>query len=715
MADGTIAAYRINNDYLKGPYKGQELRYSSTFVLVKSQCQPDPQKEKSWLEFYSLYMHLAPVKDYPASLCYKVRAGHSGILLRKYTSGQNGLPETQESGDPVIYQAPPKTRNSLKAGDRFASSCTGRFYVTKGEQSTLMTFGLVRLLNGETAGNEQYWVTLDPTLMEPDGEIQALMPAWMQKAKAKGVFDQVQAGGETEEWQVSAGTPVGFMGCEEYPGKEGSQTEREWFVHLEVLSADPRMPAFLGNPEGVKGEKRTVRAPKGKILYTRQVTAEQATFSATSATLEAQYMLPRITTTPVMDASKQWWFNITGSGWLPEKDVEEAGQYDLLKQGFQPLEENSGGDMVSSPYEGWVPEAFDSVSRAAAQGDEWYEQVLPFYRELMVRMDSDQDGKVTEEEIRQALVVRDPLVRHVVNRLVIKHHSEWCGGRSTGRWEEFYRDLDTEETAYCEKWQSDLEWMSGVPPFNTDEPVWHFHPVVFLDVLKPSDNGVTYEQLKKVFPQASDADLNTVVEELRGKLTIFKLDTPTRLRHFFSQIKGEVGSKMKGRTESFQFSPATLRSFSSYYRTHPLESEEDGYEKNLAGIFIRRANEQSIGRKHYLRLNGNRQSNPDDGYNFRGRGLIQVTGYEKYHSFMEEYYKYWQGDAPDTVSEPEKINEMPYAIRSALWFWLHYEVYLLDYGKGYNDVVDVTKRVNGGSMGLDERQTAYTLCEKVFL
>ncbi|ECD9477306.1 hypothetical protein FNH45_25105, partial [Salmonella enterica subsp. houtenae] len=50
---------------------------------------------------------------------YKVRAGHSGILLRKYTSGQNGLPETQESGDPVIYQAPPKTRNSLKAGMRF--------------------------------------------------------------------------------------------------------------------------------------------------------------------------------------------------------------------------------------------------------------------------------------------------------------------------------------------------------------------------------------------------------------------------------------------------------------------------------------------------------------------------------------------------------------------------------------------------------------------
>ncbi|MBT2110582.1 hypothetical protein KKZ75_22245, partial [Enterobacter hormaechei subsp. xiangfangensis] len=84
MADGTVVAYRLNKEYLTAPYCGQQLRYSSCFVLVKSLCRPDPQKEKSWLEFYSLYMHLAPVSDYPASPCYKVRDGHSGILLRQY-------------------------------------------------------------------------------------------------------------------------------------------------------------------------------------------------------------------------------------------------------------------------------------------------------------------------------------------------------------------------------------------------------------------------------------------------------------------------------------------------------------------------------------------------------------------------------------------------------------------------------------------------------
>lgn len=166
------------------------------------------------------------------------------------------------------------------------------------------------------------------------------------------------------------------------------------------------------------------------------------------------------------------------------KDIKRSGS-NLLKLGFQPLEENSSGDMTYSPYEGWVPEAFGSISHAAEQGDEWlYEQVPPYYRQLMAEMDKDGDGKVTEEEIRQALVVRDPLVRNVVNHLTVKHHSEWYGGRSTGRWEEFYKGLDTEEVAYCEKWQTDMEWMREVSPFSCNNPVWHFHPVVFLDAIK---------------------------------------------------------------------------------------------------------------------------------------------------------------------------------------------------------------------------------------
>ncbi|WP_042293172.1 pesticin C-terminus-like muramidase [Citrobacter sedlakii] len=489
MADGTIMAYRLNNEYLTAPYCGQQLRYSTSFVLVKSQCQPDPQKEKSWLEFYSLYMHLAPVADYPKSPCYKVRDGHNGILLRQYKNGQNGLPEGEgERGEAGTYPAPAKTKKRLNAGDRVVSSRTGRFYVTKNGKAILTTFGLVRLLKNNIPGKEQYWVTLDPELMEPDGEIQGLMPEWMQKAKQKGFFDSVELTEGTEEWKVSAGMPVGFMGCTESPGEGNQLVDKEWFVHLEVLSTDPNMPGFLANPECVKGEKRSVLASKGKTLFTRQDDAEQPVFTATSARLSAQCLLPRESATPVADELQKWWYKVSGSGWLPQNDVEEVGQYDLLKLGFQALEEDSGGEVMNSPYESWVPQAFGAISRSVEQGASWqYGQAPQFYRDLMAEMDSNRDGKVTAEEIRQALAVRDPLVKNVVNRLVVKHHSEWCGGRSTGRWEGFYKDLDSLEVKYCEKWQADLEWMSKVPPFDKDEAVWHFHPVVFLAELNITD------------------------------------------------------------------------------------------------------------------------------------------------------------------------------------------------------------------------------------
>ncbi len=83
------------------------------------------------------------------------------------------------------------------------------------------------------------------------------------EGKTKGAFDAVELTEGTEEWKVSAGTPVGFMGCMESPGEGNQLVDREWFVHLEVLSTDSRMPGFLANPACVKGEKVSAGA-KGK-------------------------------------------------------------------------------------------------------------------------------------------------------------------------------------------------------------------------------------------------------------------------------------------------------------------------------------------------------------------------------------------------------------------------------------------------------------------
>lgn len=246
--------------------------------------------------------------------------------------------------------------------------------------------------------------------------------------------------------------------------------------------------------------------------------------------------------------------------------------------------------------------------------------------------------------------------------------------------------------------------------------MYHFHPVGLVGSFETSNPlAITAEQLKQIFPSATDGDVSSVLMEINGRLADFKLDTRLRQRHFFAQIKGEVGDSMKGVTESWEYSPAALKSFSAYYRNHPAEAEEDGYLKDAVGKIVRRSNQQNIGRKHFQRLNGNRSSHPDDGYNLRGRGLIQITGYDKYHGYMRDYHKHWEGVAPDVLSSPELINAMPNAIRSALWFWIEYKVYGMEQGGGILDVGKTTKKVNGGNTGLDERTKAYKLCEEILV
>ncbi|WP_061709050.1 glycoside hydrolase family 19 protein [Pseudenterobacter timonensis] len=550
-----------------------------------------------------------------------------------------------------------------------------------------------------------------------DGDSLTVAPA---ASGSEPVFNDVHV--PSTPVPVSAGDSLGHMGFYQLPEENGSRSRYQ--VHIECLSMDD-METFITNP-GKAGDD----AP---AYLTWQKDAPLSDKSDTGITPGSRKTkAPGILTlanVPGADAAgnaltgnqdADWYQIRPEGGWLPAASVKKVSRYALGALGFVALNRAPASfeliDGIQQP-DNVVKGILEQLHKAAQDETRTTHALNKYnYQRLLELIDSNHDGSYSEQEYLQA--VHNVSYRDRLYRVIAKHGSEWYCGKDDPLWKAYLDTLTTDAPlwkTYLETFLDKMTWMKKVSEKGValgPEP-WHMHPIVFLTAIGISD-GVTYTQLKTIFPQASDANLNIVVAELQGRLEAFKLDTPTRLRHFFSQIKGEVGPQMKGKTEGFQFSPATLRSFSRYYREHPTESETDGYEKNSAGRIIRRADEEAIGRKHYLRLNGNRQSNPDDGYNFRGRGLIQITGYEKYNGFMEGYREHWNDEVPDTVSEPEKINIMPYAIRSALWFWLHYEVYSLDQGNGFSDVVAVTKRVNGGNMGLAERQEAYSLCEQVF-
>lgn len=75
-------------------------------------------------------------------------------------------------------------------------------------------------------------------------------------------------------------------------------------------------------------------------------------------------------------------------------------------------------------------------------------------------------------------------MQDIVARMVVKHDSEWFGDSCQTKWAPYFKHYDRLRLGYAMKWRDDMEWMSRVAPFSDGSPVWHMHPIMFLDAIK---------------------------------------------------------------------------------------------------------------------------------------------------------------------------------------------------------------------------------------
>ncbi|MEO0972404.1 MAG: glycoside hydrolase family 19 protein [Pseudomonadota bacterium] len=157
-----------------------------------------------------------------------------------------------------------------------------------------------------------------------------------------------------------------------------------------------------------------------------------------------------------------------------------------------------------------------------------------------------------------------------------------------------------------------------------------------------------------------------------------------RLAHFFSQVLHESGM-MRYDEENLNYSAKALRAvFPKYFTTL---REANKYHRQPEKI----ANRVYGGRMG----NGNEASG--DGWRYRGRGLIQLTGKRNYQAFAE-----WVED--ERVVEQPELVAIEYAVQSAVFYW---DKNHLNKVADRNDVKAVTKKVNGGTNGLAHRAELY--------
>ena len=195
------------------------------------------------------------------------------------------------------------------------------------------------------------------------------------------------------------------------------------------------------------------------------------------------------------------------------------------------------------------------------------------------------------------------------------------------------------------------------------------------DVLIPKSGPIDLGKLKGHIPEAVIVQIPTVMEK-------FQINTPLRLAHFLAQCGHESGG-FKATQENLNYSADGLKKIFPKY-----------FPGNLAESYAR--NPEKIASKVYGGRMGNGKEETKEGYKFRGRGYIQLTGKENYTSFAKSI-------GEDTVANPDLVATK-YALASAGWFFSKNGLNAIaDRGADDATITAVTKRVNGGTIGLPDR------------
>ena len=191
-----------------------------------------------------------------------------------------------------------------------------------------------------------------------------------------------------------------------------------------------------------------------------------------------------------------------------------------------------------------------------------------------------------------------------------------------------------------------------------------------------SVGGLKLDKLKGHIPDA-------VIEMIPDTAAKFEINTPLRLAHFLAQCGHESGG-FKATQENLNYSAKGLAGiFKKYF---PTEAAAAPYARQP----------QKIASKVYGGRMGNGPESTGEGYKFRGRGYIQLTGKENYTAFGKSI-------GEDMVANPDMVAST-YALLSAAWFFSKNGLHkIADEGASDLVVTKITKRVNGGTIGLPDR------------
>lgn len=190
---------------------------------------------------------------------------------------------------------------------------------------------------------------------------------------------------------------------------------------------------------------------------------------------------------------------------------------------------------------------------------------------------------------------------------------------------------------------------------------------------------------------------NTWAKPLVEACALYEITTPARLAAFLAQI-GHESSGLSKTTENLNYGANGLTA------TWPKR-----FDAATAAEYARQP--QRIANKAYADRMGNGPESSRDGWKYRGRGLIQVTGKANYEA-VRDLLRDSRKDVPDLVDDPDALSEPRWAALSAAAWW---------HSRDLNDLADrgaftqITGRINGAQTGAADRKDRYERARKALI
>ncbi|RKT13440.1 putative chitinase [Paraburkholderia sp. RAU2J] len=744
IADGEVVAWRVNRTYPVSEIPAQNgnpaisAPYSTGFALVRHSME-FPKDRK--LTFYSLYAHLQDFADYesdtslPRPKYWTTRFEVTTHAQDRPTAGAGGqsAPADQQGLRVLVSKPHGTVLGILPQGAQVS--------IGKREGG----WGKIKDASG---------VTPYPPVAGGFVQPSALVNGWIflgvenggpvaKEVMPDSSLDKVVVlSAPSEVVQIKAGELIGHLGRYD---SLSQQTSGNRMVHIEVF-CDGSVKSFIDKGRDwikdngahlsawqqlklpadptilrIDSQTKLYGLPNQEGADARQTGVIGVFPLAALAKADADHQFMETAVVPGSDGEKRHWWKVDSAdvrhqpidGWVREQSFAGGRVTKEFAQkwvDFQPLDdEHDPTHTMFATTQGFVDYSVGADVPNPGSLDKLSPLMTSIYQALHLAGDQTQAA----DDLCNA--ANDPWNALRMSRLIIQHESEWA---NPDKWKQLIAAIEAhtgpraehaEEQKRIEKlvwWDAVKTGLTGFPASN----VFHIHPIGLVGNFACEQQLITLDMLVAVEPANSVEHYTSMLPHLNKYAKAYSVNTSKRIAHFLSQCAHETHFRVT--EEGLNYNPRNMR------KTFGCKGGKNNYNASCDDCTHGRLRDKLWSQESYYANNvehlanyvyagrmGNGDESSGDGYKYRGRGLIQITGKSGYQSFQDEHNRRVPDDPKDFIANPELVvSNVEYGVESAYVFWSRNN---LNRTSDTETVMDVTQIVNGGQNGYADRLSRY--------